>query len=427
MQFARARSLATLTTLSIALTGCVGTGTTAPAPERAPEGTVTDPASARGASGDVTICGHRDTGVFKTLTDSFNARATGVTARYVELGQDTDITRAQAIQRLEGGSAECDLYLMDVTWTGEWAAQSWVQDQSRLVEQRGDDLIPSTLDTARYDGRHWGTPFYTNAGLMFYRSDRVPPPTTWKQVYEQARLHPQNQVEMQAKQYEGLTVNFLEMLYSAGGSVLDERGGITVDSPQTRAVLTTMAEGIRSGAVDRASLTYEEDGSRRAYESGAAGQLRQWPSAYKLIQQTGAGPATAVAPLPAFDEHTRPAAVLGGWNLAIAASSDNTGGAVALIDYATSAEFQKTMAVKHAQAPVVASVYDNPEVRAKIPFIDQLRQSVLSAKPRPKSSVYAQISKAIHSNVYPVLAGEVDVETAVRKMAADIKTAQETF
>ena len=427
MQFTRSRALVALTTLTVALTGCASGGATGPTTEQAPEGKVVDPAAAQSAGGDVTICGHRDTGTFKTLTETFNAKGTGVTARYVELGQDTDATRAQAIQRLEGGSAECDIYLMDVTWVSEWAAQGWVQDQTQLVEQNKGGIIPSTLDTARYAGRYWATPFYTNAGLMFYRSDRVQPPTTWKQVYEQARQNPQNQVEIQAKQYEGLTVNFLEMLYSAGGSVLDEQGNLTIDSPQTRAVLNTMADGVKSGAVDRASLTYEEDASRRAYESGAAGQLRQWPNAYKLIQQTGAGPATAVAPLPAFDENSKPSAVLGGWNLAIAAGSDNPGGAVSLINYATGPEFQKTMALKHAQAPVVSSVYDDAEVQAKIPFFAQLKQSVLSAKPRPKSPVYSQISKAIYSNVYPVLAEETDVESAVQKMTADIKAARETF
>ncbi|MEV5536290.1 ABC transporter substrate-binding protein [Saccharopolyspora shandongensis] len=427
MRLRSAASQAIAVTTVLALAGCAGGSPGGPTAEQAPDAKVVEPAAAQGATGEVTACGIRDTGVFKTLTESFNAKGTGVTARYVELGQDTDAARAQAIQRLEGGSAECDVYLMDVTWVSEWAAQGWVQDQTKLVEQRKDGFIPSTLETSRYADRYWATPFYTNAGLVFYRNDRVPPPATWKQVYEQAKLDPQNKVEIQAKQYEGLTVNFLEMLYSAGGSVLDENGTITIDSPQTRAVLNLMSDGVKSGAVDRASLTYDEDASRRAYESGAAGYLRQWPSAYKLIQQTASGPGTAVAPLPAFDENSKPSAVLGGWNWAIAAASDNVGGAVAFIDHATSPEFQKTMALKHAQAPVVASTYDDAEVQAALPFITQLKQSVISAKPRPKSPVYAQISKAINSNVYPVLAGQVDVETAVQKMAADIKTAQETF
>lgn len=428
MQLRRAPAWAVVaTTAALALSGCASTPVTGPVGEHAPEGVVVDPAAAQGASGEVTICGVRDTGVFETLTKSFHTSGKGVTARYVELGQDTDSTRAQAIQRLEGGSTACDIYLMDVTWISEWAAQGWVQDHSRLVERRRTEFIPSTLETARYDDRYWAVPFYTNAGLLFYRNDRVPPPTTWAQVYAQAEGDPQLRVEMQAKRYEGLTVNFLEMLYSAGGSVLDEDGAVTIDSPQTRAVLELMTRGLDSGAVDRACLTYNEDDGRRAYESGVAGYLRQWPSAHELIEQTSIGPRTAVAPLPAFDESSKPSAVLGGWNLAIAANSDNPGGAIALIEHATSAEFQKTMVLENTQAPVHTATYEDPEVRAEIPFIGQLKESVLSAEPRPKSPVYAQISRAIYRNVYQVISGQTDVESGVREMAEDVRTAQETF
>ncbi|RKT87500.1 multiple sugar transport system substrate-binding protein [Saccharopolyspora antimicrobica] len=428
MQLRRTPAWAVLaTTAAITLTGCVSAPATGPIGEHAPQAPVLDPAIADGAAGDVTICGNRDNGTYSKLTESFNAKDTGVTAHYLEIGQDTDSTRTQAIQRLEGGSRGCDIYLMDVTWVSEWAAQGWIQDHSRLVEAHRSDLIPSTLETARYDGRFWAVPLYTNAGLLFYRQDRVPPPTTWSQVYASAAADPQHQVEMQGKRYEGLTVNFLEMLYSAGGSVIDERGNVTVDSPQTRAVLRLLTEGLESGAVDRASLTYDEDGGRRAYESGRAGYLRQWPSALKQIEQTGAGPGTAVAALPAFDEHSRPAAVLGGWNLAVAAKADNPAGSVAVIDYATSAEFQKIMVLEHSQAPVHAATYDDPQVIAELPFIPQLKQSVLSAKPRPKSPVYAQLSRAVYRNVYQVISGQTDVESGVRKMAEDVRTAQETF
>ncbi|KAA5838146.1 ABC transporter substrate-binding protein [Saccharopolyspora hirsuta] len=428
MQLRRAPAWAVLaTTAAITLTSCVSAPATGPVGEHAPRTPVVDPAIARGATGDVTICGNRDNGTYAKLTETFNAKRTGVTAHYLEIGQDTDSTRTQAVQRLEGGSRGCDIYLMDVTWVSEWAAQGWIQDHSRLVEAHRADLIPSTLETARYDGRFWAVPLYTNAGLLFYRQDRVPPPTTWSQVYANAAADPQHKVEMQAKRYEGLTVNFLEMLYSAGGSVIDEDGNVTIDSPQTRAVLRLMTEGLNSRAVDRASLTYDEDAGRRAYESGRAGYLRQWPSALKQIEQTGAGPGTAVSPLPAFDEHSEPAAVLGGWNLAIATEAANPAGAVAVIDHATSAEFQKSMVLEHSQAPVRAATYDDPEVIAELPFIPQLKQSVLSAKPRPKSPVYPQLSRAIYRNVYQVISGQTEVEAGVRKMAEDIRTAQETF
>ncbi|GAA2362667.1 ABC transporter substrate-binding protein [Saccharopolyspora halophila] len=421
------RWLASLLALSaLPLAGCAGYPVVHQVGEQAPRAELAR-TDTTGARGEVTICGVRDTGLWETFTADFNADHPGLEIHYIEIGQDTDETRTQAIQRLQGGSRQCDIFLTDVTWTSEWAAQGWLLDHSALVEQHRADLIPSTLDTVEYDERYWAVPFYTNAGLLFYRDDRVPRPTTWRQVYARAGQNELNRVEMQAKQYEGLTVNFLEMLYSAGGSVLDSEGNITIDSPQTREVLRLMAHGLDTGAVDRASLTYNEDNARRAYESGVAGYLRQWPSAHELISQTDAGPVTGVSSLPAFDEDGEPAAVLGGWNLAIAATSDNIAGAAEVIDYATTAEMQKKLVLEHTQAPVFAAVYDDPQVRAKIPFIRELKQSVFNARSRPKSPVYTQISRAIYDNVYEVVSGRTDVESGVREMSKDIRTAQETF
>ncbi len=38
-------------------------------------------------------------------------------------------------------------------------------------------------------------------------------------------------------------MNFLEMLYSAGGEVLDEQGNVKIDSKETRDVLNFMSDG----------------------------------------------------------------------------------------------------------------------------------------------------------------------------------------
>lgn len=382
-----------------------------------------------GASGDVVFCGGKDGGVQGSLVHRFNESQSAVKASYVELGPDTDAARTAAIQRLEGGSADCDVYMTDVTWTPEWASQGWLYDQTDLVKAAAGNVMDSIIATTAYDGRNWGTPFYTNAGLMFYRTDRVTTPKTWKDLYAQAASSPDNKLLMQAKSYEGLTVNFLEVLYSAGGEVINEKGEVVIDNETTREVLTFMRDGFVNGSVDPASLTYDEGAGRRAFESGVGGFQRNWPNAFKSAHDAGLGDVTGVTPLPAFDEGDEPAAVLGGWNLAVPTTAKNPGGAVAFIKFTVSDANQKEQFLISSQAPVVASVYSDPEVVAKFPFAAELHSSLQSAKPRPKSPVYAQISRAIYENVYAVINGgaNADVDAAVKKMAAEIEKAQGTF
>ncbi|KRE71271.1 ABC transporter substrate-binding protein [Arthrobacter sp. Soil762] len=405
------------------LSGCGG-GAATPGAENA---AAADPALAAGASGSINICGGKDaSGIYKGTAEAFTTASGKVTAKYTEIGATTDEARTQAVQRLEGKSTECDIFLTDVIWTSEFASQGWLLDQTKLVEANMDRLIPSTVETAKYEDKYWASPFFTNAGLVYYQKDKVAKPETWQQLYAEAAKAPGNSFVYQGKQYEGLTVNFLEMLYSAGGEVLDGQGEVAIDSPETREVLDFMSQGLEDGSAERAVLTYNEDPARLAYESGNYGYQRNWPHVYRLLNATPMAGTFGVAPLPAW-EGGKASGVLGGWNLAISAHSTNQAGAVAFIDFATAPDWQKHVAMDFSQAPVNEAAYSEAAVLAKMPFATELLASVKGAKPRPISPVYPQISQAIYKNVYAVLSGAASTEDAVKSMAEEIRTAKASF
>ena len=409
--------------VSVFLSGCGGGQSTEEGPDTAP----VNPSDGEGASGKVSMCGHVDaSGLNGGTVAAFNEQNPDVEGQYVEIGANTDQSRTQQVQRLEAQSTECDVFLMDVTWVSEFATQDWLLDQTQIVDGIKDEAIPSTLETAFYEDKYWATPFYTNASLIYYDPDKVAEPESWQQLYSEAGKGADTGFVYQGQQYEGLTVNFLELLYSAGGSVLDEDGNVAIDSPETREVLNFMADGIRDGAAPRAVMTYDEDASRIAYESGEYGYQRNWPNVYGALKQTPLADQFAVAPLPEW-EGGEAGGVLGGWNMAISAYSENPDAAVALINFASSPEWQKRIAADYSQAPVNEAAYSDPDVLLAMPFAQDLLESVENAKPRPKSPVYPQISQAIYDNVYSVMSGEADTETAVEKMAEEIKAAQETF
>lgn len=416
--------LAVTAAVGLALTGCGNSAS----PSAGPSAAVVDPAAAKGASGNLTICGGRDSvGLYKGSVDAFMKASPGITAKYTVLGSTTDESRTQAIQRLQAKSNECDIYMTDVTWTPEFASQGWLQDMSKVTDSVKNTLIPSTVATTQYKDKSWATPFYTNAALIYYMKDKVAKPETWQQLYAEAAKAPGDGLVYQAKQYEGLTVNFLELLYSAGGEVIDNKGNIKVDSPETRKVLDFMADGIKKGSADRAVLTYEENASRLAYESGKFGYERNWPNVYGQLKGTALKDAFGVAPLPSFDGTSKASGVLGGWNLAISAFSSNTAAAVAFVNFVTSPEWQKHVAMDYSQPPANEAAYSDSGVLAKMPFAQELLASVKGAKPRPVSPVYAQISQAIYQNVYSVISGAASSDDAVKKMADQIKSAQASF
>ena len=201
----------------------------------------------------------------------------------------------------------------------------------------------------------------------------------------------------------------------------------TADSQEVKDVLTFMADGIKNGDAPKAVTTYKEEESRRAFESGNATFMRNWPYAYALGKDSKIADKFDIATFPGFAGNEG-AGVLGGYDLAISAYSKNPEGSLAFIEFATAPEQQKIMATEASLPPTVTDDYDDPAVKKAMPFADgAARRAIDQAQPRPVSPVYPQISEAIYNNVYAALQGEMSPDEAASKMNEEIQKALETF
>ena len=392
----------------------------------APEASTLQPAQAEGASGSVTWCIGKDTsGAFTTAVEAFNKENPNLNADLLELPESADLQREQQVQRLRAESSECDVLGMDVIWTAEYAAAGWLYDITPVVDQHEDEFIPSTVETVEYEGKRWALPYNTNAGFVYYRTNQVSqPPSTWEQVYEEAQK--QDGLVYQGERYEGLTVVFFELLFSAGGSALSEDGEtVEIDSPETREVLEFMGNGIDDGAVPKAVTTYEEESSRRAFEAGNATFMRNWPYAYALGKESAIADDFDIATFPGFAGNEG-AGVVGGYNLGISAFSDNPEGSLAFAEFLVTPPVQK-QAMEATLPATVAEVYKDPKVREALPFAPELLKAVEQAEARPVSPVYTQISQAIYDNVFEVLNGRTSPDEAATTMNSQIEEALARF
>ena len=385
---------------------------------------------ARDATGDVTFCAGKDTtGGYQDAVDRFNKRYAGQgwQAKLLEFPEGSDNQREQAIQRLEARSPECDVIQADIIWVAEFASQHWMMDMTSYIEGRKDEFIPSTLAPNQYDGRYWAAPQVTGAGLLYRRTDQVPePPATWQDLYREAADH--DGMSFQAAAYEGLTCNFLELAFAAGGRVLSDDGKqAELDSPENLAALKFMVGGIDSGAVPKSVITYMEEPARRAFENGNVSFMRNWSYAYSLNQKAPKLKGNfEVSPLPPWEGGKR-AGILGGNGPFISAYSENPKGALLFVDHLSSPEtLERNMAV-YSLPSVLKATYDEPEIQEKIPYSGELEKAIEQANPRPVSPVYNQISQAIYKNVNAALAGETSPEDALAQGDDEINKALATF
>ena len=383
------------------------------------------PAMAANPSGSVTWCIGKDTtGAFAQVIKLYEQANPKVRVHLLELPTSSDQQRTQLVQREQAKSPECDVLGMDVIWTAEFAAQGWLQNVSQVIQARQSEFIPSTLSTVKLNNNYWGVPFNTNAGLLYYNTNKVhQAPTTWQQAYQMAKST--GGVGYQGQSYEGLTVDFLELLYSNGGTVLSSSGKTsTIDSPQAKQVLTFMQQGIKDGSVPQSVLTYMEEESRNAFQTGRVSVLRNWPYVYALAKQ--AHVPFKVEPLPTF-AGGKPAGVLGGYNLGISKYSKNPGAALSFINFATGPAAQAKFFIKSSLPAVLTKTYSLPAVVKSQPFAPQLLKAVQNGQPRPISPVYPQISQAIYKNVYSALSSGTAPATALQNAQSQINAALKTF
>ena len=394
----------------------------------ADSGKVIDPASMDAAKGEVNVCQGKDTAGDITLAvKEFNAQNNGVTVNLIEFSTSADEQRTQFVQRQEAKDGECDVFSADVIWTAEFASQGWLYDMTPYVESRKDEIIEATLETVTYEDKIWGMPQQTDAAFMYYRTDQVDEfPATWQEVYEVAGQN--DGIVYQGAPYEGLTCDFLEIAFAAGGQVLSEDGKTSViNSPENVAALQLMVDGIKDGVAANGVTTYMEEESRRYFENGRATFMRNWPYAYALGQKAPKVKGKfAVAPFPEF-EGGGTAGILGGHNQVVSVYSENPGGALKWIDYVTGTENQKRQLLDYSQSSTLTATYDDPDIQKKYDFATQLRDAISQANSRPVSPVYPQISQAIYKNVNEALAGRVSPEEALETAQTEMQAALETF
>ena len=389
-----------------------------------------DPAAMDAAKGDITYCTGKDTsGDLKEGVAEFNKQANGVTVKLLEFPESADEQRNQFTQRQRAKSGECDGFEADVIWTAEFASQRWLLDMTPYLESRQAEFIPSTLSSVDYEGKLWGAPRVTDAALLYYRTDTIDKkPATWQEAYQLARDADPQGIVYQGASYEGLTVDFLELAFAAGGKVLSDDGTKSeFDSPENVEALQFMVDGIKDGAAPKAVTTYMEEQARRSFEAGRVSMMRNWLYAFALGNQAKETKGNfTVIPFPRW-EGGGTASVLGGHNMVISAYSKNPAATLKFIDYMTSAERMKRNAIKYSKPPVLNATYEDADVKRAIPVAAELKQAVEQAKSRPVSPVYSLISQAIYKNVNAALSGQTSPDDAIQQANAEITKALATF
>lgn len=343
-------------------------------------------------------------------------------------------------QRLKNMDKSVDVFFMDVIWPPEFANAGWALNlSSRFSIEEQNKFLSGPISANTYKGNIHGVPCYLGAGLFYYRQDLLKkyhfkPPTLWEEMLKQgeAILKGENDESLhiysgQFKQYEGLVCNIMEFIWSNGGAVVDQKTGkALLDTPAVVRSLEFVRDKIIAKAAPRGVINYEEPESLDLFIQGKTIFHRNWPYAWAVAnnpKKSKIAGKVGVGVIPAFQGHNS-ASTLGGWQFGINNYSMHAQEAWRFVQFMTSHETQKILALDAGLAPTRKSVYQDPEVQEKRPHLNAFLPAFENTRPRPLSPVYPMISQELQRFFSQAI---TQGESNISEMAANSSARIEKF
>jgi multiple sugar transport system substrate-binding protein len=379
-------------------------------------------------------------GSIAKLVKEFNKQNKGkiqVTHRQMpaDTGQYYDKLRTE----FQAGTSDVSVIGSDVIWPKQFAPQGWTKDLTdRFPASEQKKFVDVTIEAASYKDGIYAVPWSScpDVGLLYYRKDLLDksgisaPPETWDDLKGMALqvskdTGTENGFVFQGSNYEGGVCNALEYIWTHGGDVLDANNNVVIDSPQAAAGLATYHSMISSGAAPEAVANWTETESLQNFYNGDSVFIRYWPSGYGGLGDTTQTKLkrdqVGVAPIPTDKPGNPSYSCLGGWELAINATTEMDDDAWKFITFMTSAKSLKERTLIGGYDPSRKSLYNDPEVQKSTPVI-KLAQSVLlkNGKPRPVTEYYGDMSLKMAEQFNSALKGDVSPEQAVKTLQKDL-------
>ncbi|MDP8899688.1 MAG: ABC transporter substrate-binding protein [Actinomycetota bacterium] len=374
-----------------------------------------------------------EAGGLQTLLDRFNKQHRGeIQVKWRQMPASSAEFFEQMQAELQSGKSTMDVIAGDVVWPAQFAANGYILDLSdRFTQKMQGDYLEGPVQAVQYEGKTYGVPWFTDAGMFYYRTDLLEksgfsePPKTWeemKRMSEKVRAESGTKFGyvFQGAQDEGGVVDALEHIWNAGGDVLDG-SRVIIDSPESAEGLKLRRSLITDGVAPQASGDYTTQESQASFTNGDVVFMRNWPFVYGLL----ADPETSkvkpgqvdIGALPVADEGDTSFSGLGGWNFMVNATSEDKIEEIwTFIEFMSAPEQQQTFAVESARLPTLKSLYEDGEVLNKLPVAKLGREALENTRPRPVSPLYSDMSLEMAEEFNAALKGEVPVDEALANL-----------
>lgn len=377
--------------------------------------------------------------IARTLTPEFE-RETGIHVNW-NIFPYEDTLKEETLNFVSN-SQQFDAILSDVVWPVNFADPGWVLPLSHFTGNAAladpaldmKDFFPVWLASFTVDGKLYGLPFDSYAGLLYYNKAMLKaagfdgPPKTWTELADSYAPKLTDKAKgvygyaLQSARGETQTADgFARFLWPWGGAFLDVAAKtIKVNNPQSVAGLTfrqgllkAMPDGI---VADDHSQVVEMLSQRRV------AMITEWSAFYPTLSTSALGSDLGIAPEPSGPSGAY--AAFGGFSYMVSGqvNAKHQDAAYLFIQWLTSKAMAKPLIEGGAVVARIAADTD-PSVQAGhpnlAPMVETWRHSVVPDW-RPQLECYPRFSDIVSDWGSRIELGQVAVQSGLDSMAHDL-------
>jgi len=292
-----------------------------------------------------------------------------------------------------------------------------------ISEEKQALYQPGILATVSDGGQFWGFPhafstkaLFINCGLVEAAGEACVAPRTWTGLYNMAKAVNDNTsaagIGITGKDFDNTMHQFLNYLYSNGGSVSDAATGeITFNSPET--IETLEFYGKLAGVAQEGPMGYERSQLTQLYNDGQIGMYINGP--------WGAGQhndniAEIVVPIPAGPSGESGTLLITD-SVAVFKGSANEDLAMELADRLTSGEAQYDLDSSWGLTPIMQYDKMMDEVYYTTDYWQTFVAPIGSGGPEPMFEDFKALQMGINSAIQGMILGEGSAADLVAEAA----------
>ncbi len=360
----------------------------------------------------------------------------------IEYDEPYNEYRNSILDRLSNGDS-VDIIALDQIWLGEFAQKGLVRNLTADFEQWGkiDDFYEANLDGSVYNNTVYALWLWTDVRGIWY----------WKDMLQEAGVDPESlktwdgyiSAAVKLKDFFGDRITqgvhligaphdrdiWYPYLWMLGGDILELRQGHptkdvywfpSYNSSEGVRALEFLKQQVDAGIKPQKEHSWGLEFVNRTFPVMIEGSWmlgafprESWPT---LEQQVGFIP---MFPVP--NQTTQTSTMMGGWELAIPSTSQNSDLAWELVTIMAQPEILGPFLREMGFVPTQRTLGEGPaseSLKESVPYFEEMVSMIPNGRGRPNIAEYPEIAEHIHQAIQQVYNGSASPKEALDMAAA---------